>query len=229
MKCIHLREPRGRFGPIHAMAIAFALLGAVVACQRAAERGSVAMQAAPAATLSAALAGTDSLTSRQQCFIAEFERGNIPGRECMIRCIQDGSGYGIVGGCWHICYAYTGVTMPRPGRFDHCPAPGPEPVSPSPIVACRAADGRRELRVRFVDAATGSPLAAGMLFAPDLPSGSHKADSLGNVIVPVEGDSRIRLSGEARGYSYVIDSISVAESTVCDVLLRLVSVRGHGF
>jgi len=224
-----MRVSCGHAGSIAVAAGVIALLSAVVACQRTTERSADHPRSGPAVVHTSASLGTDSLTPRQQCVIAEFERGDLPGRACMVECIKDGSGYGIGGGCWHVCYAYTGVPMPRPERFDHCPDSGPEPVSPSPIVACKASDARRELRVRFVDAATGAPLAAGMLFEPRSPRGVHIADSLGLAVVPVEGASRIRLIGQARGYSYVMDSVTVAESTVCDVLLRLVSARGHGF
>lgn len=223
------RVSLGQAGPIAAAAGAIALLVAVVACQRAAERSATPARSSPAVVQSSAPLGADSLTSRQRCVIAEFERHDLPGRACMIKCIKDGSGYNIGGGCWHMCYAYTGVPMPRPERFDHCPDAGPEPVSPSPIVSCEAADARRELRVRFVDAVTGAPLAAGMIFEPRSPRGIHVADSLGVVIVPLGDVSRIRLIGQARGYSYAMDSITVATNTVCSVLLRLVSARGHGF
>jgi hypothetical protein len=223
------RVSLGRAGPISAAAGAIALLLAVVACQRTAERSATPAPSSPALVQSPVPVGTDSLTPRQACVIAEFERNDLPGRACMIQCIKDGSGYDIGGGCWHLCYAYTGVPMPRPERFDHCPDAGPEPVSPSPIVSCEAADARRELRVRFVDAVTGAPLAAGMILEPRSPSGIHVADSLGMSIVPVGDDSRIRLIGRARGYAYVMDSITVPTNTVCNVLLRLVSARGHGF
>lgn len=211
------------------MRAAIALLSALVACQRTAVGSTTPARSSPAVVQDAPPLGTDSLTPRQRCVIAEFERNDLPGRACMVECIKDGSGYNIGGGCWHICYAYTNVPMPRPGRFDHCPDAGPEPVSPPPIVSCKDADARRELRVRFVDAVTGAPLASGRILEPHSPSGSHLADSLGVAVVPVEVAKRIRLIGQARGYAYVMDSITVASNTVCDVLLRLVSVRGHGF
>src|SRR5688572_6317905 len=167
----------------------------------------------------------DSLTPRQRCAIDIFEKERLPGAACMIECIRDGSGVDIGGGCWHLCYAYTGVPIPTWGRFDRCPAAGPMPTSPKPVVTCSAAPGKREVRVRLVDAMSSQPLRGGMVDH----RGLIQADSLGTVRVTVDDDLPVRLAGRAPGYAYAADSIVVREGASCDVLMRLARARGHGF
>lgn len=171
----------------------------------------------------------DSLTPRQRCVIGIFEKKQLPGAACMIECIKEGSGVDIGGGCWHICYAYTAVPMPNPARFDHCPDAGPMPVSPRPVVKCSAAPGRREVRVRLVDATSSRPLRGGMIFRPDHRTVVVNADSLGLVTMSVDDTLPMRVYGRVSGYAYAMDTIVVRENEFCDVLMRLVSARGHGF
>ena len=205
------------------------LIGATLAaCQQSPQRGVIAGELRASEYPSLRL-GEDSLTDRQRCFMREFERDSLPGAACMIPCIRDGSGYGIGGGCWHVCYSSKrGVGMPTPDRFEHCPGAGPEPVSPRPVVTCTLAPGKRELRVRFVNAATNAPLRSGMLH-PSSRTGPVQADSLGTLSMSITDTLRVEYVGHALGYAYVMDTISVEPNSVCDVLMRLISARGHGF
>jgi hypothetical protein len=205
------------------------IVATMAACQRSAERGVSAGRELGSSEHPLSKLGVDSLTDRQRCFIREFERDSLPGAACMAPCIRDGSGYGIGGGCWHLCYAYTRVVIPRPERFAHCPDAGPEPVSPRPVVTCTSAPGKREIRVRFVDAATNAPIRSGMLLRPSSSGGLARADSLGAVSMPITGTVPIQYMGHARGFAYMVDTISVEQNSVCDVLVRLTSARGHGF
>lgn len=93
------------------------LIGAAAACQRSPQHGVTAGDLGALETPTLRL-GEDSLTDRQRCVMREFERDSLPGAACMIPCIRDGSGYGIGGGCWHVCYAYPGVVMPSPNALN---------------------------------------------------------------------------------------------------------------
>jgi hypothetical protein len=209
--------------------MAMFLIGAALsACQQSQRRAVVAVDI-EASQHPASLIGDDSLTDRQRCFMREFQRDSLPGAACMIACIRDGSGYGIGGGCWHVCYASRRIVMPTRERFEHCPAPGPAPVSPRPVVTCTSASGKRELRIRFVDAATNSPLRSAMLLRPSSRMGIAQADSLGVLSMSITGTLPVQYVGRARGYAYVVDTVSVESNSVCDVLMRLSSARGHGF
>lgn len=201
---------------------------ALAACQRSPQRGVTGVELAASEHPSMRL-GADSLTDRQRCFIREFERHSLPGASCMIPCIRDGSGYGIGGGCWHVCYAYGSVVLPSIQHFQHCPVAGPGPVSPRPVVKCESASGKREVRVRFVDAATNAPLPSGMLLRPKSRTGFTQANSLGALSMSITDTLPVQFMGRATGYAPVADTISVEQNSVCDVLMRLTSARGHGF
>ena len=204
------------------------IAAALAACQRSPQPGVMSGELGASGRASLRL-GEDSLTDRQRCVIREFERDSLPGAVCMIPCIRDGSGYGIGGGCWHVCYAYRAVVMPSREHFQHCPDAGPAPVSPRPVITCKSAPGKRELRIRFVDAATNAPLRSGMLDRPRSRTGLAQADSLGALTISITDTLQVQYVGRARGYAYVMDTISVEQDSVCDVLMRLTSARGHGF
>ena len=196
---------------------------ALAACQRSSQRSVLAADS----RRSRAPSG-DSLTVRQRCFISEFERDSLPGAACMTQCIRDGSGYGIGGGCWHLCYAYTGIPIPAHARFEHCPSAGPGPVSPRPMLSCASAHGKRELRIRFVDALTNAPLAGAMLLRPRSRAGAQ-ADSLGALDIAVADSTPLEYVGWARGHAHAVDTIALQQNSVCDVVMRLTPARGHGF
>ena len=104
---------------------------------------------------------------------------------------------------------------------------GPEPVYLRPVVSCTSAPGQRSLRVRFIDAASELPLRSGRLFISQ--TGPVKVDSLGEATIALTDTALVHLLGRSDGYIYVIDTISVAQNNVCDVLLRMATSRGHGF
>jgi len=119
--------------------------------------------------------------------------------------------------------------MPAPDRFAHCPAAGPLPESPRPVVTCGSLSGKRELRVRFVDAATNAPLTSGMLLRRDSKTGIVEADSLGALTISNIDTFPVQYLARARGYAPVADTVSVEPNSICNVLLRLKSARGYGF
>ena len=93
---------------------------------------TTAVQAAPAAE-SLGLAAKPAcvglaqpkiqLTTYERCALRAFAARCTPDDACMIRCLTSGQGRNIGGGCWHVCYAYTGVPMtPLPPGQEACEA-----------------------------------------------------------------------------------------------------------
>ena len=63
------------------------------------------------------------LTTYERCALRAFAARCTRGDECMVRCFASGDGRNIGGGCWHVCYAYTGVPMhPLPPGQEACEA-----------------------------------------------------------------------------------------------------------
>lgn len=63
---------------------------------------------------------TVRLTRYERCALRAFARRCHPDDGCMIKCLATGDARTIGGGCWHVCYAYTGVPMVPPPGTDAC-------------------------------------------------------------------------------------------------------------
>ncbi len=68
----------------------------------------------------ASLRDSVALTPYERCALRAYQERNDRGDDCMIRCLARGAGRNIGGGCWHICYAYTGRPMILPPGLDRC-------------------------------------------------------------------------------------------------------------
>ena len=63
------------------------------------------------------------LTTYERCALRAFAARCTSEDSCMIRCLASGVGRNVGGGCWHLCYAYTGVAMyPLPPGQEVCEA-----------------------------------------------------------------------------------------------------------
>jgi hypothetical protein len=63
------------------------------------------------------------LTTYERCALRAFAARCTPDDSCMIRFLASGDCRTIGGGCWHVCYAYTGVPMlPLPPGQEVCEA-----------------------------------------------------------------------------------------------------------
>ena len=168
-----------------------------------------------------------SATPRQQCYVQVFEEKNLDGRACMVRCILDGRGAMIGGGCWHICYSRTEFQQPSSTEFSSCPPPEPRPPSAAPSIVCSSNPAGRVLRIRLVGA-DGDPISAaqirvGALDEPLITDGSGQAE----VVDAPTGLLEIHIF--ARQYFPHRASLIVPEESRCDLTFELTSTKGHGF
>ena len=91
------------------------------AARAAAHPESLDLVAAPACAAMAV--PTVELTTYERCALRAFAARCNRDDGCMVRCFASGDGRHIGGGCWHVCYAYTGVPMePLPPGQEACEA-----------------------------------------------------------------------------------------------------------
>lgn len=54
-------------------------------------------------------AGQREYSEEERCLFSLLENRCAPGDQCLLDCFASGAGDGVGGGCWHICFAYTGL------------------------------------------------------------------------------------------------------------------------
>ena len=64
--------------------------------------------------------GSAALTAYERCALNAYQARNLAADKCMIRCLSRGKARNIAGGCFHACYAFTGVPMVFPPGLDRC-------------------------------------------------------------------------------------------------------------
>lgn len=167
-------------------------------------------------------------TPRQQCYVQVFEEKDLPGRSCMVPCILEGRAAMISGGCWHLCYAYTGQQLPNSSAFSSCPPSEPRPPSPPPSVVCSTAPAGRALRIALVDAHTEGPISTARILVGSLDN-RLITDDLGQAQLadPPTGPLEVRVF--ATQHFSQSASLIVPEQSRCDVRFALVTTKGHGF
>ena len=95
--------------------------GSTAAARAAPAADSLAL--APKPACAAMAAPKVQLTTYERCALRAFAARCAPDDTCMIRCLASGDGRNIGGGCWHRCYAYSGVPMnPLPPGQEVCEA-----------------------------------------------------------------------------------------------------------
>jgi hypothetical protein len=69
------------------------------------------------------------LTPVEECILDLYKTRCSENDVCIVDCIanakdwfrtEDGAGGRIAGGCWHVCYAYTGIEWTTPDGFEDC-------------------------------------------------------------------------------------------------------------
>ena len=60
------------------------------------------------------------LTTEKRCVVDASRQRCNKDDQCIIRCLLTGSGRNIGGGCWHRCFAYTGIRWTSPPGMEAC-------------------------------------------------------------------------------------------------------------
>lgn len=59
------------------------------------------------------------LTPYEECVIDLYKKRSNEGDDCIVDCLASGEGRVFVGGCWHTCFAYSGVHK-SPSGMKNC-------------------------------------------------------------------------------------------------------------
>lgn len=160
---------------------------------------------------------------RVQCFVRAFQRRCDEGRQCMTRCAISAAGAGIGGGCWHLCYAYTGRELPNDPEFDRCPAFVPPPIPPEiphHWTCDSAATGTRRLTGTILRDSTAEPIRFALLMPETSARVETQVDSAGNFMladVPA-GSARMRIL--SIGYTNRLVDVPPTGPFSCHVTIR---------
>ena len=175
------------------------------------------------------------LSPRAQCYITTFQRRCNASSACMVRCISKGAGQSIGGGCWHICFAYTGLPWEEPRSLRQCPTSTPAPQPPAPTVSCQDSAPRSTLEIYVVADSGGAPVsgAAVALLTPLNPivrKLDFETDSAGQALIgtvpPGHYDAYVRAIGYQNSDVF---GVTLAEESRCRVVVRLARFWDGGF
>jgi len=155
------------------------LLAAALVTAACAPRPRPAASPTPGATQarldSVALA---SASPRARCYVRVFQTQWASGSSCMTSCILGGLGRNIGGGCWHICYAYSGYRMPPQRLFAACPPRAePTPESLPYKITCQVTPGAAARLAGTVIDSAGRAVAAQVAVL-----GATPADTVGGLV-----------------------------------------------
>jgi hypothetical protein len=172
----------------------------------------------------------ERLSPRAQCYIRTYQRRCTPSGACMIRCIAEGTGQYIGGGCWHVCFAYGQLPWEEPSALRQCPAPGPGPQSPAPSLTCeRGETVSPTLEVVVLADFDGAPIPGATVSVSTLP-GSLQTDSLGRARIEPLPDGSSLIWVRARGFQFGGASpVGVTAGRRCQLIVRLAYHWDGGF
>ena len=60
------------------------------------------------------------LSSEEQCLVDLHRERGLEGDKCIADCLEHGGGENVGGGCWHVCFAYTGLEWVEMPKMDSC-------------------------------------------------------------------------------------------------------------
>jgi hypothetical protein len=61
-----------------------------------------------------------ALSEYETCLVARYRERCNESDVCMINCLVRGGGDNTAGGCWHNCFAYTGLAWTNPPGYNNC-------------------------------------------------------------------------------------------------------------